>query len=175
MEKEDFGIAILSRYPMRLVRAENLPTLPKRKGMERRGAIWVELNVNGTPVQIINTHLGLNGDERMAQVEALLGPDWMKSEKFHAPYVLLGDFNSRPTQPSYKRLAQEAIDATRIVPHPQELRTWHSKIPVFQIDHVFIPKGIHAKAAIVPKTPLTQVASDHLPLIVDLLLPQPPP
>ena len=32
---EDYGIAVLSRYPLRIVRAENLPTHPEREGLDR--------------------------------------------------------------------------------------------------------------------------------------------
>lgn len=169
---EDYGIALLSRYPMRLVRAENLPTLERRKPFEKRGAVWAEIDVDGSTVQVLNTHLGLNSEERAAQVEALVGEEWLASPKFHGPFVLCGDFNSRPSQWPYKRLAKAALDAPNAVFRGKAPATWPSSKAFFRIDHVFIPKTGGAVAAEVPRTPLTRVASDHLPLIVDVLIPK---
>jgi endonuclease/exonuclease/phosphatase family metal-dependent hydrolase len=43
--------------------------------------------------------------------------------------------------------------------------------PVFRIDHVFISPELIVESVQVPRTPLTRVASDHLPLIVQMRLP----
>jgi endonuclease/exonuclease/phosphatase family metal-dependent hydrolase len=40
-------------------------------------------------------------------------------------------------------------------------------MPVLRIDHVFVSDDIAVKAVFAPSTPLTRVASDHLPLVVD--------
>lgn len=48
LEKGQYGNAILTRYPMRLIRAEELPGLPGKPHLEARGAIWVTIEVNGT-------------------------------------------------------------------------------------------------------------------------------
>lgn len=47
MEKGQYGNAILSRYPMRLQKAAGLPTFPSRTPLERRGALWVEIDAFG--------------------------------------------------------------------------------------------------------------------------------
>ena len=73
-EAEEYGDAILSRWPMRLRRAAELPTVKERLAFEPRGALWASLDVNGQEIQVINTHLGLSNNERIKQMEALLGP-----------------------------------------------------------------------------------------------------
>lgn len=166
---EDYGIALLSRRPVKLVRAENLPTLPSRRPLERRGAIWAEISVDGLDVQILGTHLGLNGDERMAQVDALTGPDWLGSEKFRGPFALCGDFNSRPSQSAYKKVARTAVDGPLSLLGGKVKATWPSSLPFFRIDHVFVPKSARTVAVDVPQTALTKVSSDHLPVIADLV------
>src|SRR5215212_7139981 len=50
---EHFGDALLSHYPMELVRAAVLPTLPNHPRMERRSALWVNLHWDDHPVQVI--------------------------------------------------------------------------------------------------------------------------
>ncbi|MBV9080931.1 MAG: endonuclease/exonuclease/phosphatase family protein [Elusimicrobia bacterium] len=168
--KQDFGIALLSRYPFRLVRAENLPLIRTTFFSEQRGALWAEVTVDGLEIQVVGTHLGLSATERTKQVDVLTGPNWLGSEKMKGPFVLLGDFNSSEHQTAYKRLAEAAKDASLAVPGQKELvSTFPSGFPVSRIDHVFIPKTARATFVEVPRNALTRVASDHLPVVVDVV------
>lgn len=166
MKTDDFGIAVLSKYPLTIVRAQNLPTLPRRKPLERRGAIWVEIEVDGHPVQLVGTHLGLRDAEKQAQVEALLGPEFLGDSKMKFPYVFCGDLNSHPSQKPYKRLAELLMDAPAFL--KQEHNTFPSFFPMIRIDHVFVPRQIGVLHSDVIKNSLTRQASDHIPLVVDL-------
>ena len=69
---ERYGDAVLTALPMRLVRADALPS-----SGEARGALWVEVDVFGTQLQVFVTHLGLRGSERVRQATTLLGPGWL--------------------------------------------------------------------------------------------------
>jgi endonuclease/exonuclease/phosphatase family metal-dependent hydrolase len=172
---QDYGIAILSRHPIQLIRAANLPVLERRLFSEKRGAIWAEVTVDGVPVQLVGTHLGLNRTERLAQVEKLLGPDWLASPKFNGPFVLCGDLNSRPSQPPYRKLAAVAQDAPLAADGDKVRSTWPSMRAFFRIDHIFVPKNARPLAAEVLETPLARVSSDHLPLVADVLFRRPAP
>ena len=44
--------------------------------------------------------------------------------------------------------------------------------PLARIDHVFVDPGINVASIEVPSTELTRVASDHLPLIVEIYIPR---
>jgi endonuclease/exonuclease/phosphatase family metal-dependent hydrolase len=164
---EDYGLAVLSKRPIRIVRAENLPLNPKRPLAERRGALWVELDVGGVRVQVLNTHLGLGKKERLVQAKALLGPDWLGSARAAAPLILVGDLNSRPWDPAFKLLTralpEAAAAAGLAVP-----RTWPSLMPVLRLDRVLATPGTAATEARAPNDRQARAASDHLPLIVDL-------
>jgi endonuclease/exonuclease/phosphatase family metal-dependent hydrolase len=59
IERERCGNAILSRYPMKIVKAGVLHRPRRWHAPARRGALWVEVDVHGTSVQMINTHLKL--------------------------------------------------------------------------------------------------------------------
>jgi endonuclease/exonuclease/phosphatase family metal-dependent hydrolase len=168
--KDDFGIALLSRYPLTLVRAANLPTLPDRKGLERRGAVWGDVRIGSATLHVVTTHLGLNERERRAQAQALAGADWLGAPEMKGPFVICGDFNSRPSQGAYKRLLDVANDAVGLLMGSGAPKTWPSVWPVFRIDHVFIPKtGARAERVTVERTPLARESSDHLPVVADLL------
>jgi endonuclease/exonuclease/phosphatase family metal-dependent hydrolase len=73
--EELYGDAILSTLPLRLVRAAGLPRLRRWPGLEPRGAIWSSIDIGGTHLRVINTHLGLLARERLAQVDAFWGPN----------------------------------------------------------------------------------------------------
>lgn len=168
LEEGHFGNAVLSRYPMRLVKAESLP----RYGLalEPRGALWVEIDVGGVPLQVVNTHLGLVAGERLAQIEMLLGAAWLGEAALRGPVVLCGDLNSSPRSPVYRRLVARLRDVqTGLVKHRPK-RTFFSRYPLTRIDHVFVDRTIEVLKADVPRGELARRASDHLPVVVDLQL-----
>src|SRR4051812_33041938 len=65
--EERYGDAILTCYPERVIKQGPLPGHPRIAALEPRGALWVEVEIEGRPVQIINTHLGLVPREQQVQ------------------------------------------------------------------------------------------------------------
>src|SRR4029079_19728035 len=65
--EELYGDAILSRWPARLVKAGPLPGFTRLPRFEPRGALWSAIKIEGMEIQVINTHLGLLGAERVLQ------------------------------------------------------------------------------------------------------------
>jgi endonuclease/exonuclease/phosphatase family metal-dependent hydrolase len=168
---DQYGDAVLSRLPMRLVRAGPLPTLPDRPRLERRGALWVELDWGGQPLQLLNTHLGLKRRERLAQAEALLSREWLGHPDCREPRVLCGDLNALPRSRVYWRLRSVLRDA-QIWPGVLRPRgTFPARLPLLRIDHILYSTGVLVTDARVPHTRLTRVASDHLPLYAGVRLP----
>ncbi|MCO5156746.1 MAG: endonuclease/exonuclease/phosphatase family protein [Aquamicrobium sp.] len=165
---EQYGDAILTALPSRLVRAAPLPSLG-----EPRGAIWVSVDIGGTRLQVINTHLGLRRRERMAQVAALLGPGWLGSAECRDnPTVLVGDFNAVPTSAPYRNLARHGRDV-QLHAGARPKATFPSRFPLLRLDHIFIGEGIEAVAAEVPSDLMARTASDHLPLSATIVVPVP--
>ncbi len=179
VEEERYGDAILTALPQRLVKSGPLPTPPRLRRLEPRGALWVQIETADGPLQVINTHLGLVPHEQKTQVAALLGKDWLGHTDCRDPSVLLGDFNATRRYAAYKALTgrlrdvQHAPDGGR--KPGQVVRTFPSRLPVLRIDHVFVSRGVEATGAFAPHTALARVASDHLPLVVDLTISTPKP
>lgn len=105
IEEERYGDAILTHLPQRLVKAGPLSGLPDKPNLEPRGAFWGAVKLNGREIQVINIHLGLHPRERMEQVMALLGNDWLAHEQCREPVILCGDFNALPSSAVCRRLA----------------------------------------------------------------------
>jgi len=164
--EELYGDAILSTLPLRQVKAAALPRARRWPRVEPRGALWSSIDTGGAQLQVINTHLSLLRRERFAQVQALLGPEWL-GRHGGGPVILLGDFNAGPSSRSYRALASRLMDAQALVRPTRRQATFPARAPFRCIDHVFVDQRVAVLAASAIRTPLARVASDHLPLIVD--------
>lgn len=169
---EQFGDAVLSPHPLRLVRAGALPGI----GLEPRGAIWVEVDVpdrDGAtrPVQLINTHFSLHPRERAMASGALLGPAWLGHPSAEHDIVLCGDFNALSWFPSFRGLSRRLADAQTGLDGHRPRRTWFGRFPIGRIDHVLADPHWTVLHVEVPDHTLARVASDHRPVVVDLAPP----
>jgi endonuclease/exonuclease/phosphatase family metal-dependent hydrolase len=168
VEEERYGDAILTALPVKLVKTGPLPTPPRMKRLEPRGALWVEVTVeDGRKVQIVNTHLGLVPLEQRAQAEHLLGGEWLGHPKCADPMILLGDFNATPRYAAYKKFAGKLRDARRAAGVRGGALTFPSRFPMIRIDHMFISPSIDVANMHAPDGALMKLASDHLPLVAD--------
>jgi len=165
--EELYGDAILTPHPSRLVKAAALPGFTLLPGVEPRGALWAAIEIQGVRFQTINTHLGLLSQERQRQLDVLLGPDWLEHPECREPVILLGDFNAIPASRAYRRLARRLRDAQLHAGAALPMPTFPGRLPLLRIDHVFVGPTITVAKAQVVRTALTQVASDHLPLLVE--------
>jgi endonuclease/exonuclease/phosphatase family metal-dependent hydrolase len=84
--------------------------------------------------------------------------------------VVCGDFNATPSSPAYRRLAARFLDAQLAAPEHEPCNTWFSTWPVGRIDHVFVGGAVTVRHVEVPRTSLARMASDHLPVLADLVL-----
>jgi endonuclease/exonuclease/phosphatase family metal-dependent hydrolase len=167
VEEERYGDAILTAYPERLVKVGPLPGYHRMRGLEPRGALWVEVEIDGRPVQIINTHLGLVPREQQIQATHLAGPAWLEHADCRWPAILLGDFNATASSVVYRTLTARLRSARRLARRKQPSSTFPSPLPVLRIDHHFVSPGIEVQDIFAPFDPLSRVASDHLPLVMD--------
>ncbi len=163
-----YGHALLSRWPIEIIKVGELPGSPGSWFPEPRGALWARIDVNGVDINIVTTHLGLSPRERTYQMQALLGPDWLGPIITSEPIILCGDFNLSPGSVPYGLAASKLSDvqAAREGHHP--LSTFSSMHPFMRIDHIFVSSHFETERCFVPRNDLTRVASDHLPLLADL-------
>lgn len=166
IEDEQYGNAILSRYPIRLLKMGSLPKLGSSKQFEPRGVLWVELNLGSTNIQILNTHLSIWPRERLYQTRALLG-DWIGDAWNKQPLLLCGDFNASPGSASYRLLNHKFKDAQKKLKNHRPGKTWWSPHPITRIDHIFMNPYFDVVKITVPETVLECSASDHRPLIAE--------
>lgn len=148
-----FGNALLSRWPVREVRRIDFTV----GHFEPRGALDCDLDLGGGRcLRVVVTHLGLNFGERRHQVITLL--DALAEASDHVPTVIMGDFNEwRPSRGALRRL-------DRRFGNSRMPRTFPSRLPLLPLDRFWVWPSAGLRRLAVYATPLTRIASDHLPL-----------
>lgn len=167
IEAEEYGDAILTRHPETLMHVGALPTVRGVPGLEPRGALWVRINIDGVDINVLTTHLGLVPREQRLQAAALVGKEWLGHPDCKGPTMLAGDFNATSITRPYQTLARNHADCQRQLGLKQTLKTFPSGFPAIRIDHVFVSPEIRVTGVRAPFSPLSRMASDHLPLVVD--------
>lgn len=162
-----FGVALLSRHP--IARFVNRPltrqsTLaPAAPPAPQPGLLDATITVNGTPVRVLNTHFDYRPDPavREQQVDEIL--DLVGTTP--GPIIVLGDFNAPPDAIELAPLLARFRDAWSAGTGPGY--TFSSTAPAKRIDYVLVSDDIRVIEATVPAA----TASDHLPVVVKLVVP----
>ncbi|MDQ3314737.1 MAG: endonuclease/exonuclease/phosphatase family protein [Verrucomicrobiota bacterium] len=162
---EQYGNAIISRYPLRLARAVELPGEGSWYCREKRIAMWTVAETEMGPVQVINTHFALGRAERFLQAKFL-------TEAFadvppEEPLLLLGDFNSLPGSRAIAHLRAHLRSVRALLRATGPCSTFPTRFPAVAVDHIFVNEALEPVAFRVPQTPLARIASDHYPLLAD--------
>lgn len=149
-----YGNLLLTRHPVRHLAKVDL----SQPGCEPRGAIDACIEMEGMPVRVLATHLGLRRHERSRQALALCRALDLR-EKGARLRVLLGDLNEwmRPLgatglAPLVRRFARRTRQ-----------RTFPARAPVFALDRVLVGGGdaVELRARVVGGRRV-RAASDHL-------------
>jgi len=166
--EERYGHAVLSRWPLEVVKVADLPTRRDSLWPERRAALWSRISFAGQEVNVVTSHLGLSARERLAQVQALLGEEWVGPFLKDQPLLICGDLNCTPGSAVYRALSRQLTDTAAALGGA----TFSSIKPLLRLDYVFSSPHFHTKQVRVIRNQLTRLGSDHLPLVVDLALQQ---
>jgi len=167
-EEEKYGDAIITHLPISAVRMAVLPTPLSLPGSEPRGVLWLTLDLDGTPIQVLNTHLGLYSAERLQQMRTLVSTSWLQHSACTGPTILCGDMNASIGAPAMRLLSEHMCEVQSLLAHQSRKNTFSGRLPQLCIDHIWVRDVEHIKAVTVSNTELTRLASDHLPLIADM-------
>jgi endonuclease/exonuclease/phosphatase family metal-dependent hydrolase len=165
----EFGPAILSRFPILAADNHKITRLstqaPDPVPELAPGFPEIVIAVRGVRLRVYDTHLDFRNDPavRRAQVADMLAI--MNREP--GAKILAGDFNATPGSAELAPLWAEVSDALALAGGGGTL-TYPADVPAQRIDYVATTPGIGVRAARVPET----VASDHRPVVADLLIPR---
>lgn len=152
-----YGNAVLSRYP--IVNYEN-HVLP---GEGERCCLEVEIGTSLSNFTVFNLHLGLKAAERYHQLQNIILP---RVSAANSPVLLGGDFNARPESTEIS-LVKDYLQDSFQANSGECIHTFPSDQPYARIDYIFLNNNWELNdCKIIPHTQ----ASDHLPLVVKVLL-----
>ena len=158
-----YGIAILSRWPLDSVRALPLGAEPATDEYEPRIALHARTQTPYGTLHVVATHLDAGGSSsyRKQELIAILA-HLQESVPPDAPLVLGGDLNARPQTTEIRALSFVLEDAfTKCGSGQGETFPAHS--PDRRIDYIFV-RGLTCRSARVWHS----LASDHRPVLTIL-------
>ncbi|MCA1643191.1 MAG: endonuclease/exonuclease/phosphatase family protein [Acidobacteria bacterium] len=118
------------------------------------------------PLHLFNVHLGTAFIERRHQARQLVGEKILRRPDLDGARVVLGDFNEFPRGLA-TRLLSEELRAADVRAHLRSARTYPGVLPLAHIDHIYYDPPLELTRLTLHKTPISLVASDHLPLVAD--------
>jgi len=154
------GNAMLSRWPVLEHQHEDMSD----HRFEQRGLLHSQVEVYGRSVHVVVVHLGLIKASRVRQV-AQLHRFIEREVPSDAPLIVAGDFNDWG-KTIHREMATIGLAFCDGLAQP----TFPSRLPLAQLDHVFA-RGMRPVTQHVPRGRIWWRMSDHLPLVVELLMP----
>jgi len=153
-----WGNAILSKYPLNLIKSG---FLPRMDAPLRRSYIYANVNLDGAGIENINLasthihHIEGEGEIRQAQVKALL-----EELEGVGRTVICGDFNAVTGEKEIQMMADAGFIDSQLALGKQDKLTWVHYEPYERIDYIWVTPDIEISDLQVTYSK----ASDHLPV-----------
>jgi endonuclease/exonuclease/phosphatase family metal-dependent hydrolase len=152
---ECFGNALLTRHP--IVEVHRIDLSMERR--EPRGALAATIDVGGTLLHVLATHLGLRIHERRFQVRQIL--DYLDSVR-DTRVVVLGDFNDWLPGRSAAHVLDHRLGK------PPRPATFPVAWPVVALDRIWVHPRRALRGVSIHATATARVASDHFPVVAEI-------
>ena len=162
-----YGNVTLSRWDFKLIRPIDITI----GGREQRVALRTDIRMGGHILHMFNVHLGTAVRERRQQAIRLIDRDLLRAVDISGPRIVLGDFNEWVRGLVTKTLVAE-FHLTDLHAHLTRTRSYPALLPMLHLDHIYFDHHLKVEKAFHHRTRRALIASDHLPLVADLVLPE---
>jgi endonuclease/exonuclease/phosphatase family metal-dependent hydrolase len=133
---------------------------PLTPGRHLRGAAFADCSVRGARFTLSGSHLATDPVERPAQAAR-----WKQElSRLDGPVIAAGDLNEGPGGGAWRTVADGLITA-------ESPATFPATLPRLRLDAIFVTPDVTVERYDVVDTDRARRASDHLPVVADLLLP----
>ncbi len=156
-----FGNVVLSRFPIRNHTQHDLSW----KSCEERCMQRVDIDVDGHTLHVYNVHLGTAILERRYQAQRLASI--VSDRHVTGPKIVLGDFNEWMRGLTTTLLSSK-LKSVELGKFLKRQRTYPGLFPILHLDHIYYSGRLEIVDISLPRTRLSLVASDHLPLVADI-------
>ena len=160
---QQFGNVVLSRFPIVNHVQHNLSW----KTAEPRCLQRVDVNVNGHTLHLYNVHLGTALLERRYQAQRLA--TIVSQRDVGGAKLVVGDFNEWMRGLTTTLLSSK-LKSVDLRDYLKRRFTYPGLFPILHLDHIYYTGPLDVRGVELPRTRLSLVASDHLPLVADLTI-----
>ena len=156
-----FGNVVLSHLPI----VDHAQYDLSWKTCEPRCCQRVDIAVGTHTLHLYNVHLGTAYLERRDQAQRLSA--FVHDRRIDQPKIVLGDFNEWMRGLATAMLS-ERLNSIDLRAHLRRRRTYPGVFPVLHLDHIYYEGRVEVTKVELPRTRLSLMASDHLPLVAEL-------
>ena len=156
-----FGNVVLSRLPIRHHAQYDLSW----KTCEPRCCQRLDIAIGDDTLHLYNVHLGTAFRERRYQAGRLSAI--VHDRRIGQPKIVLGDFNEW-MRGLATQLLSERLQSIDLRGQLRRRRTYPGVFPVLHLDHIYYDGSVEVTRLELPRTRLSLMASDHLPLVAEL-------
>jgi endonuclease/exonuclease/phosphatase family metal-dependent hydrolase len=156
-----FGNVVLSHLPIVHHSQYDLSW----KTCEPRCCQRVDIAVGAHTLHLYNVHLGTAYLERRYQAQRLSAI--VHDRRIGQPKIVLGDFNEWMRGLATTMLS-ERLSSIDLRAHLRRRRTYPGVFPVLHLDHIYYEGRVEVAKVELPRSRLSLLASDHLPLVAEL-------
>ena len=156
-----FGNAVLSRFPI----THHVEHDISWKTCEPRRVQRVDVAVPGQTLHVYNVHMGTALLERRHQAQRLASI--VLDRHVNGPKLVVGDFNEW-MRGLATDLLSEKLNSVDLRNHLRRRRTYPGLFPILHLDHIYYSGKLEVTHVELPRTRLSLVASDHLPLVAEV-------
>jgi endonuclease/exonuclease/phosphatase family metal-dependent hydrolase len=156
-----FGNAVLSRLPI----TEHIEHDLSWKTCEARRMQRVDVAADGGTLHVYNVHLGTAILERRHQARRVA--TIVSDRHVAGPKIVLGDFNEWMRGLATTLLSAK-LNSVDLRNYRRRRRTYPGLFPILNLDHIYYAGRLEIVGIELPRTRVSLVASDHLPLVADV-------
>ncbi|WP_054028798.1 endonuclease/exonuclease/phosphatase family protein [Bacillus sp. FJAT-28004] len=162
--RRQYGTAVLSKYPILSSENHLLTNIPYPVNpTEQRGLSETLINVKGNHVRFFNTHL----DNKRAEQRDLQIMETLEiAKQKEGTSIFTGDFNATPDSGEMMKMTAQYNDVFAELSQNEDFTYPSVPQPDRRIDYLFASDEVKIQSAEVINTD----ASDHLPIMADLVL-----
>jgi endonuclease/exonuclease/phosphatase family metal-dependent hydrolase len=139
---------------------------PLTPGNHMRGAVFARCTVGRSRFIAVGTHLSKYADERVVQGQLLKG----YLAELDEPHIVCGDLNEEPGGGGWRTIADGLTDAAE-ARECGNMFTFSCASPRRRIDGIFVDPAIEVVDYRLVDSDPAKRASDHFPLVADLVVP----
>jgi endonuclease/exonuclease/phosphatase family metal-dependent hydrolase len=156
-----YGNVVMSRHPIAHHSQYDLTW----RQCEPRCVLSADLQVGKHSLHVFNVHLGTALLERRYQAPRLAS--FVNDHRVTGAKIVLGDFNEW-MKGHTTRMLNHSMKSVDLRGFLRRRRTYPGVFPMLHLDHIYYDGPLEVVGVELPRTRLTLVASDHLPLVAEV-------